>query len=545
MIVYKGQEYRFPVPMSILDPHHLAPLVSQLSELVHVRNASGDVIWASPSAADLFGWPGIGSGDSATAAGDDADQALDQAGSQGSWQGVLNRLDVRGNALEIESRWSAVRESDGSLAGFLVWELNNEDRRPLDENLLRAQRMESISTLAGGVAHDINNVLGPILIAAEMIRRKTDDPWIEKKMQGIETSARRGAEIVKQVLDFSRGMEGEKIAVQIRHVLKELVEFAGHTFSKSISIEGDFPRDLPPLVGDASQLRQGVLNMMVNARDAMPDGGTLALRCSDIKLTAQEAVALSPHGIEGHYVRIDVQDTGSGIPADVVDRIFEPFFTTKSRGQGSGLGLSTTMSIVQGHGGFIGVSSEQGVGTTFSLFLPVAVNETDDTSVVSSVDTSASVAASGQTILIVDDEPMMLEMNADMLESFDYKTHIAENGQLGLDLFRERTDEIDLVVTDINMPVMDGPTMIREMRVLRPDLPVVAVSGLSEVDHAKEGTGLEGIQVLHKPYSTDDLLEVIKQRIGGSGSDSDDAKTHAGDTMSDSAFDDFLEGGSW
>ncbi|MDE2996622.1 MAG: ATP-binding protein, partial [Bacteroidota bacterium] len=381
--------------MSILDPHHLAPLVSQLSELVHVRNASGDVIWASPSAADLFGWPGIGSGDSATAAGDDADQALDQAGSQGSWQGVLNRLDVRGNALEIESRWSAVRESDGSLAGFLVWELNNEDRRPLDENLLRAQRMESISTLAGGVAHDINNVLGPILIAAEMIRRKTDDPWIEKKMQGIETSARRGAEIVKQVLDFSRGMEGEKIAVQIRHVLKELVEFAGHTFSKSISIEGDFPRDLPPLVGDASQLRQGVLNMMVNARDAMPDGGTLALRCSDIKLTAQEAVALSPHGIEGHYVRIDVQDTGSGIPADVVDRIFEPFFTTKSRGQGSGLGLSTTMSIVQGHGGFIGVSSEQGVGTTFSLFLPVAVNETADTSVVSSVDTSASVAASG------------------------------------------------------------------------------------------------------------------------------------------------------
>jgi len=659
--------------MTLLNSQHLGPLLSQMSELIHVRNASGDLVWANPSAAELFGWPATDPNGEIAPATDDVKFALDQATSTGSWKGTLRRLDVRGNALELESRWSSVSDPDGSLVGFMVWELNIEDRGPsenklksyldaapdaivvvstagriilanqqsevllgytLDElltmsvddlvpmdvrdahhelreffhdspsgrqlhtdlniraqrkdgtivpveialspiesedgfvvvaalrditehlkaervvresekNLLRAQRMESISTLAGGIAHDINNVLGPILIAAEMIRRKTDDPWIQKKMECVETSARRGAEIVKQVLDFSRGMDGEKIAVQIRHVLKELLEFAGHTFSKSIVLEGDFPRDLPPLVGDAAQLRQGVLNMMVNARDAMPDGGTLSLRCNDQNLTAQEAVALSPQGIEGHYVRIDIEDTGPGIPDDVVDRIFEPFFTTKSRGQGSGLGLSTTLSIVQGHGGFIGVASRPGAGTTFSLFLPVAVQKSPDTSPLAAVDASPAVETAGRTILIVDDEPMMLDMNADMLESFDYNTFTAENGQVGLDLFKAQIDEIDLVITDINMPVMDGPTMIREIRNLRPDMPIMAVSGLSEVEHAKDGTGLEGVQILRKPYSTDDLLSAIRQRIGEAGAAADDEKTQTGDTMSDSAFDDFLEGGSW
>ena len=182
------------------------------------------------------------------------------------------------------------------------------------------------------------------------------------------------------MLDFSRGAEGEKIVLQIRHTLKDVTAFAERTFPKSISLKGDFPGDLAPIVGDAAQIRQCVLNLMVNARDVMPDGGTLTLSAHNQDLTAAEAAAVSPHGIEGSYVRIDVADSGVGIPDEVKDRIFEPFFTTKTRGQGTGLGLSTALSIVRGHDGFLAVASEIGKGTTFSIYLPVAISKSETVS---------------------------------------------------------------------------------------------------------------------------------------------------------------------
>jgi len=530
---------------SVVDP---SVWFAQLSELVHVRNPKGDIIWANPMATTFFGWQSASTESPIPSSNIEVIQGgIQHAMENGHWTTDFHRSDSNGNDVHLESRWSTIKAEDGSLAGFFVFELDVSERRQSDANMLRAQRMESIGTLAGGVAHDINNVLGPILIGAEMIKRKIDDPWVQKKLEGIETSARRGAEIVKQVLDFSRGAEGEQIVVQIRHTLKEVVEFAGRTFSKSISIEGDFPRDLPPIIGDAAQIRQCVLNLMVNARDVMPDGGTLTISASAQALTASEAAILSPHGIEGSYAQIDVSDTGTGIPADVIDRIFEPFFTTKTRGQGTGLGLSTALSIVQGHKGFLAVSSESGKGTTFSIFLPVAASE----KVVETRDTpvSESVSQGGQTILVVDDEPMMLEMNVDMLESFDYKALSAENGQIGLDQFLADPTKIDLVVTDINMPVMDGPTMIREMRRTRPDLPIIAVSGLSEQQHLQEGTGLEGIQILAKPYSTDQLLSAVAARLttpsSGSDTEATDSTQESGDTLSDSAFDDLMDGGDW
>lgn len=532
------------------------PLQSDLPEWIHVRDAVGRITWATETVREMFGWSdstGVPHEDQEAGQFEQASRACID---HGHWVGVISRRDVHGNARSLESRWSVQRDASGSVSGFLIIEVDLSLRRQTDENLLRAQRMESISTLAGGVAHDINNVLGPILMGAEMIRRKVDDPWVQKKLEGMEASARRGADIVRQVLDFSRGAEGEKIVVQIRHTLKELKEFAGHTFSKSITIEGDFPRDLPPIVGDAAQLRQAILNLMVNARDAMPNGGTLSLRCAPATLSSEEAAALSPLGVAGHFARIDVVDTGTGIPEHQIDRIFEPFFTTKPRGQGTGLGLSTTLSIIRGHGGFMAVSSAAGQGTTMSVFLPAAVPESDPIPA-SSPTVDATTGGGGRTILIVDDEPMMLEMNVDLLQSFDYRTKTAENGQRGLDVFRENPDGIDLVITDINMPVMDGPTMIREMRVLRSDLPVLAVSGLSEVEHAKDGTGLEGIQILHKPYSTDELLNAIAERIGsalpGKGAahtappgqaavDQPTDREHSGDTLSDSAFDQLMDG---
>lgn len=519
----------------VLDP---GLLFNQLSELVHLRNPQGDIIWANPFAINLFGWPSISSESPIPSSNTEQIQnGIQHAIKNEHWTADLHRSDSNGNDIHLESRWSTIKAKDGSVTGFLVFELDISERRQNDSNMLRAQRMESIGTLAGGVAHDINNVLGPILIGAEMIKRKTDDPWVQKKLESIESSARRGAEIVKQVLDFSRGAEGEQIVVQIRHTLKEVIEFSERTFSKSITIDGNFPRDLPPIIGDAAQIRQCVLNLMVNARDVMPEGGAITLSAVSRTLTAAEAAALSPHGIEGSYTQIDVSDTGSGIPKAVIDRIFEPFFTTKTRGQGTGLGLSTALSIVQGHHGFLSVSSVPGSGTTFSIFLPVAASETPTVSEQAPIATSP--AETGQTILVVDDEPMMLEMNADMLESFDYNTVSAENGQIGLNHFLADPQKIDLVVTDINMPIMDGPTMIREIRNHRPDLPIIAVSGLSEQQHLKDGTGLDGIQILAKPYSTDQLLNAVSEKLASA------AQPAGPDIMTDSAFDELMGGEDW
>lgn len=520
--------------------------LNALHDVVHLRSPEGLLVYCNQRATTLFGWK---SPTTPISIGDESlvGPGLKIARKTGFWSGDLIRKDTHGNDVLMESRWTALDASEGFDGGFFVIELDVSERRQSDANLIRAQRMESISSLAGGVAHDINNVLGPILMGAEMIKRRVDDPWIKKKLESIESSARRGAEIVKQVLDFSRGAQGEKIVVQIRHTLNDVVDFAKHTFSKSIIIEGDFPLDLTPIFGDAAQIRQCVLNIMVNARDVMPEGGTLSLSAANQTLTVTEALAISPHGTEGSFVRIDIRDTGSGIADNVVDRIFEPFFTTKTRGQGTGLGLSTALSIVQGHGGFLAVSGQTGAGATFSIYLPVALRESESTA--DSGLSSGPANIGGRTILVVDDEPIMLEMNVDMLESFNYKTLSAENGQIGLDRFLADPAAIDLIVTDINMPVMDGTTMILEIRKVRPDLPIIAVSGLSEQQHLSEGVGLDGIQIVSKPYSTDQLLEAVFEKLGGrstrntpSGTSGDESGT---DTLSDNAFDKLMDGDDW
>lgn len=530
--------------------------LQRLPEWMHVRSPELHLVWATDLVRRTFDWPNHGSDPLPM---NDADQLVDaaeQARQAGRWVGTIVRRDVEGHDRRIESRWSTLVDEKGALSGFFVLEYDLTDRLAEDDHLIRAQRMESIATLAGGVAHDINNVLGPIILGSEMIRRKVNDPWILQKLEGMEGSARRGADVVRQLLDFSRGMEGETIPIQIRHVMKELVDFVQHAFSKRITIEGSFPRDVPLVLGDAARIRQAVLNLMVNARDAIGTSGTVRIDMEERTLNREQAVVLSPEARPGSFVAISVRDTGSGIAEDIQDRIFEPFFSTRSRGQGSGLGLSTSLAIVKGHGGFMTVSSTPGEGSVFTVFLPQAESTSPSDEPIEGRDATEATTAT-HTILIVDDEPMMLEMNADMLASFGHQTMVARDGQAGLDCFLEDPTAVDLVITDINMPVMDGPTMIREMRKARPGLPIIAVSGLSQADHARDGTGLEGTEILHKPYSTDQLLAAIAAKMTASapvdaGNESkatgtkepDQAQQHTGDTLSDPDFDQLM-GGDW
>jgi len=535
-------------------------LLKGLPECIHVRDADLRVTWATDHACAVFGWS---PSDFPLAPGEteDLSEAAKTTRQAGQWMGILARKDAHDSTSSLASRWSALKGADGSLTAFFILEYDVLEGNMAHEQMIRAQRMESIGTLAGGVAHDINNVLGPIILGAEMMRRRIDDPWALKKIEGIEQSARRGADIVKQVLDFSRGTTGEKIPVQIRHVMKELVEFAQSTFSRQMAVEGSFPRDLPLLLGDASQIRQAVLNLMVNARDALQGAGSITVDMEGISLTAEEAAALSPDARDGDFVRISVTDDGCGMMPDTMERIFEPFFSTHQRGQSSGLGLSTTLAIAKGHDGFLSATSEPGKGSCFSIYLPQAT--TPDATAEDTVPLAEAVPGKNTySILVVDDEPMMLEMNADLLESFGHTTLTASHGQAGLDIFLKNPQAIDLVITDINMPVMDGPTMVRNMREVRADLPVVAVSGLSEEDHNRDGTVLaemdrEGITMLHKPYTTNQLMNAIGLKMGdqtevpGSSTVSPDSTQapdatlfHTGDTLSDSDFDELM-GGDW
>ena len=513
-----------------------------LPEIIHFRDLDLQVVWATALACEYYGWSlperEVSNQDFVTRP---AAYALEN----GKWAGVITTEMSDGTESRRISRWTLLKDEQGAILGYFVVERDVSTMQITDQSILNAQRMESIATLAGGVAHDMNNVLGPILMGAEMIRRKVNDPWIEKKLESIEHSARRGADIIKQVLDFSRGTRGEHIEVQVRHVLKELIQFSERLLTKAISLEGLLPRDLPTIMGEASQIRQAVLNLIVNAGEAMPGGGTITVCADPVSLTADEAIRISPAGTAGHFVRIMVKDTGNGIPEDQIDRVFDPFFSTKSRGQGTGLGLSTTLSIVNGHGGFATVTSESGKGSSFSLFFPQAIQPTSFPA--SSASSAPRTQAEGQAILIVDDEPMMLEMNADMLTSLGYTTLTASNGQEGLDQFLAGSGLISLVITDINMPVMDGPTMIQEIRKSRPEIPIIVVSGLSKKEHHRDGTGLDDLEILRKPYSTDQLLALVESNIGSTppAKTAPDSYSSSGfEPMSDDAFD-RLMGGDW
>ena len=365
--------------------------------------------------------------------------------------------------------------------------------------------MESIGTLAGGIAHDLNNVLAPIMMSVEILKEKFHDDQSQRMLSIVESSAKRGADMVKQVLTFARGMDGERALLQTRHLIKEVGKIVGETFPKTIKLRLNLAENLWTIMGDATQLHQVMVNLAVNARDAMPDGGT-------ITITAANEV-LEPHQVDpqtgakpGFYAVIRVSDTGTGIPPEVLDKMFEPFFTTKEVGKGTGLGLSTVLSIVKSHGGFVQVQTEINKGTTFIIHLPALDNPQPQAG-----EGEARVMPSGhgETILAVDDEASVLSMTREMLETFGYRVLTAQDGAEAVAVFSNHRADIKGVLTDMLMPIMDGPTTIRVLRKLDPKVKIIAASGLMDNEKVKDSTGLENITFLMKPYTAEKLLATL------------------------------------
>lgn len=431
----------------------------------------------------------------------------------GSWRGEITRLRKNGDPIVVDSQWTLVRTPSGKPKSVYVVEVDLTEKLKLQGQVLRAQRMESIGTLAGGIAHDLNNVLGPILLSLQVLRKKFTDEKDLRMVEMIEASAKRGATMIRQVLTFARGIEGERIPLSLHHLVRELQDIAGQTFPKSIGFRTDLEKKLWTVIGDATQLHQVLLNLCVNARDAMPHGGILTISASNVTLD-QSYARMHAEATPGPYVTISVADTGIGIPPDLIDRIFEPFFTTKEQGKGTGLGLSTTLGIIKSHGGFMNVYSEPGRGTKFLVYLPAEPNREEEST---SAEVSDVPRGNGQTILVADDESTILEITKMALEANGYLVLSAADGTEAISQAASHPGKIRLVVCDMSMPYMDGPATIRALLKMDPSLKFIAVSGIIENSHVNELVTLPSVVALQKPFTAEKLLRTVHSLLAKSG----------------------------
>jgi PAS domain S-box-containing protein len=495
-----------------------AALLDIASDAIFVRDLEHQILYWNQGAERLYGWT------AAEAIGQrvdvllqeetsQLDQKMQTLLSQGEWRGELSKVTKAGKPLLVEGHWTLVRDEHGHPKSILSVNTDITEKKQLEAQFLRAQRLESIGILAGGIAHDLNNMLTPILVSAQLLQMQLPEEKTQELLKMMESSARRGADLVKQVLTFARGAEGKRISLQLKHLLAETRQVCQHTFPKTITITLDVPQNLAMVSGDPTQLQQVLMNLCVNARDAIPQGGELHLSAENF-MADETYSRMNPMFQVGSYVVITVTDTGTGMAPEELEHIFDPFFTTKPVGKGTGLGLSVVQGIIHSHGGFIAVESRLGKGTQFRVYLP-AISNTLATQLTPSL---PLCPGQGELILVVDDESDLRQVTQSVLEANHYQVITASNGIEAIVLYTQHQDQIRVVIMDMMMPEMGGQTAIATLKQINPTVKVIASSGLA-LDQLDQSLSQTIRARLPKPYSSRELLTTLEQVLSA-GNDS-------------------------
>lgn len=496
-------------------------IADSIQDVFWIRDvASGTVLYVSPAYEKIWGKPVAEVMEHPTAWFDSIleedrpalTRCLDGAGNETGWEVNYRIHRPDGSTRWIHERALPIRNEAGETYRIAGVASDITENKRMEAQLLRSQRMESIGTLAGGIAHDLNNILAPITISTGLLKSGETDEERLTMLATIEASALRGAQLIRQVLSFARGQEGKPIPINLRHLVAEIGKIVHDVFPKDIEFKTETVSGLWTVEADPTQIHQVLMNLCVNARDAMAHGGilTISLRNQEID---EVYARMNPDARPGQYVVVSVRDTGTGIPAGIREKIFDPFFTTKEVGKGTGLGLSTALSLVRSHKGFIHLYSDPGKGSTFQVYLPASPDATPE-----SLKPASEIPVrrgNGELILVVDDEPAIRDVCRKTLEDSGYRVADAANGAEAVALFASRRNEVALVLTDMAMPVMDGASTIQALKAIDPGVRIIASTGLAAEADTNRALGAGVRQFMAKPYTAEGLLQAVARTLAG------------------------------
>jgi two-component system cell cycle sensor histidine kinase/response regulator CckA len=488
----KQTEARLREQAEVIDKSPVAIIITDLAHRVTYCNEGACRLY-SLSAAQMLGHTAdeLFTSETMRALGPARETAL----TAGAWRGEVPIAVRDGRRLTVEFIMSLIRGGEHQPPRRLSIAIDITEKARLEEQLHRVQRLDTLGMLAAGIAHDLNNILSPVLMAGPLLRNRATHPSDLRVLDLVEKSAERGSALVRQILAFTRGANAERILLQARHVLLDVHQMVADTFPKSILVESVIPGDLWPVVSNATQLHQVVLNLCVNARDAMPGGGTLTLRAGN------ETLPEAPNGLpSGSYLIIEVADTGTGISPEVMAHIWDPFFTTKAAGHGTGLGLATVRGILAQHGGTITLTTTLGVGSVFRVFLPATTSAPATTIAAETTETEGD-SLRNELVLIVDDDTEVRKLMALSLTQWGYRVLQAKDGTEATASYLAHSADISLIIFDLDLPGQDGITLARQLQALRPDLRVLFVTGVDSMRNFLLPPLPAGAPLLKKPFA--------------------------------------------
>jgi PAS domain S-box-containing protein len=494
-----------------------ARLINEALDAIILNDMEGTILLWNHGAEATFGWPSPEALGKKLAGFLKHDPLKYEAAwrellEKGRWTGELAAQTRDGRRITIDSRLTMLRGEDGGPQKILTICHDVTAQKEMEARYLRAQRQQTLGTLSGGVAHDLNNILAPFLVGLPLIRAEISNPEVQQLVSMMETSVQRGADIVKQLLLFGRGSAPQRVPLGMDRPVREVEKIIRETFPKNLVLRTSWSESLWPVLGDPTQIYQALLNICVNARDAMPAGGTLTISLKNRELDTS-AATLNPRAKPGSYVVLSVRDTGGGITPEVQDRMFEPFFTTKDVGEGTGLGLSVVLGVVESHGGFVNVNSQVGAGTEFVIYLPAQLVPPEESP---AGQTAQLAAGRGELVLLVDDEPAIRKVVGKILERSGYRVLLADGGAEALELHAQHGNEIKVVVSDYSMPDMDGLALAEALHKSRPDLKIIIGSGLGQNLDESLFLAQGVVRILRKPFAAQTILTALRETLDGS-----------------------------